>query len=618
MEKIAAKEKSVKEILQNNHYEVDYYQRDYKWQEKHVNELLTDLIDAFYEHYKESDPRTEVSKYGSYFLGSIIICNKDGKKYIVDGQQRLTTITLLLIYIYHRLKENNFEDQFSKIHSLILSDVFGQKTFNMSIEERNKCMEKILKGEEFSNNNGNISESEENLYSRYEDILEFDELKEMDEKKFLYFSDWLIEKVYFVEITTEGEEDAYRIFETMNDRGLSLTPVEMLKGYMLTRISDLDKRKEATSRWETLVEELRKKEKDLDADAFKVFLRSKYAETIRERKVAAEPKDFDKIGTEFHRWVKDNEEELGLKEGDDFYNFITHDLSFYFKEYQKIKDAELHQAEGLVPIFYNSCLEFTLQDILLLAPILREDSQDVIRRKFYLTSTFLDILLVRRIWNFKSISYSTMNYFIFITAKAIRNKSTDELGDILKKILEDKIREDDLSFSNSFYLNQRNKKFAKYILARITDFVETQSGNSSKFEEYIAKRSKYEIEHVLAHSFEQYKENFTSETEFEEYRNKLGALLLLPKSFNASYGALPYEEKLEYYFGQNLLAKSLHPKCYEHNPGFITFINNNNLPFRPYEKYNKQAIEERQELQSKIAELIWSSEKLKENREVRV
>lgn len=74
--------------------------------------------------------------------------------------------------------------------------------------------------------------------------------------------------------------------------------------------------------------------------------------------------------------------------------------------------------------------------------------------------------------------------------------------------------------------------------------------------QYVTSRGKkaHEIEHVWADHFDQHPE-FAHEADFYEYRNKIGGLLLLPNSFNASYGDLPYKKKLSHYFGQNLLAK---------------------------------------------------------------
>ena len=70
---------------------------------------------------------------------------------------------------------------------------------------------------------------------------------------------------------------------------------------------------------------------------------------------------------------------------------------------------------------------------------------------------------------------------------------------------------------------------------------------------------------------ERHRDEFAHPADFAEYRNRIGGLLLLPKSFNASYGDKPYAEKREHYFGQNLLAQSLHETAYEHNPGFRKF-----------------------------------------------
>ncbi|WP_199345072.1 MULTISPECIES: DUF1524 domain-containing protein [Nostoc] len=98
--------------------------------------------------------------------------------------------------------------------------------------------------------------------------------------------------------------------------------------------------------------------------------------------------------------------------------------------------------------------------------------------------------------------------------------------------------------------------------------------------------------------------------DFSEYRNRIGGLLLLPKSFNASYGDLPYAKKLPHYYGQNLLAKSLNPQCYDHNPGFLGYKERSGLQFQPHEEFKKADLDARQKLYQKIAEEIWNPERL--------
>ena len=84
------------------------------------------------------------------------------------------------------------------------------------------------------------NESVKNLVDRYEDIE--NNFSEKLTNVLPLFADWLKEKVFFVEITAQNDQDAYNIFETMNDRGLSLNSSEMLKGYLLSQIDSEDKR----------------------------------------------------------------------------------------------------------------------------------------------------------------------------------------------------------------------------------------------------------------------------------------------------------------------------------------------------------------------------------------
>ncbi len=83
--------------------------------------------------------------------------------------------------------------------------------------------------------------------------------------------------------------------------------------------------------------------------------------------------------------------------------------------------------------------------------------------------------------------------------------------------------------------------------------------------------------------------------------------MLLPKSFNASYGDLEYAPKRELYLGQNLLAQCLHEQAYEHNPGFRRFIEETGLPFRAHSEFKKADLDVRQDLYRRLAERIWSA-----------
>ena len=97
--------KTVAGVLANQKYSIDYYQREYKWESKQTAELVADLTTKFLDLYEPDHARKDVAKYPGYYLGSIIISQKGSEPFVVDGQQRLTSLTLLLTYL-RRLQQD--------------------------------------------------------------------------------------------------------------------------------------------------------------------------------------------------------------------------------------------------------------------------------------------------------------------------------------------------------------------------------------------------------------------------------------------------------------------------------------------------------------------------------
>lgn len=602
---IDGKGRSVRELLGNRKYSIDYYQRDYKWQKKQLTELIDDLSGRFLANHEPGNDRGAVAEYGHYFLGSVIISDKDGQKFIVDGQQRLTTLTLLLIFIRHRLEDDDHRRQ---LGDLICSVAYGKKSFNLDVPERTPVMEALYEGS--SPNGGDNRESLVNIEARYSDLEEcFPE--ELSGDTLPYFADWLMENVQLVEITAYSDSDAYAIFETMNDRGLSLTPADMLKGYLLAQINDADRRERATQVWKERVRALADLGKDEDADGIKAWLRSQHAESIRERKRGAQAQDFDLIGTEFHRWVRDHRERLGLSSASAFQRFIERDFSSYGRLYERLRGAASTRSEELDRVFYNAQHNFTLQYTVMMAPVTLDDDPATVTRKLRVVSTYLDIFITRRLWNFKAIDYSAMQYAMFTTLRDIRGLGVDALVERL----DEKLRAvEGFGENPGFRLHGMNGPAVHRILARLTDYVEVQSGGKSRYEEYATRSGKlaYEIEHIWADHPERHEDEFGHQTEFSEYRNRIGGLLLLPKQINASLGDMHYEQKLERYDSGNLLARSLNENAYRNNPGFVTFVKESGLDFRPHEGFKRDDLDRRQALYAALAERVWSVERLAE------
>ena len=600
---IKGEARNVKEILSNK-FKLDFYQREYKWQTSNLIDLLEDLTSKFLSCYDKTHERIDVKEYSNYFLGPIVICKKKNGNFVIDGQQRLTTLTLLLMHINHL--QNGLEDRKS-LDNLIFSESFGRKSFNLDVTEREECMTAVYKNELFDVTNQ--SESVQNVYSRYQDIREnFPEA--IDEKCLLHFVDWLLEKVEMVEITAYNDEDAYEIFETMNDRGMSLTPTDMLKGYLLANMSS-DYRISANELWRNQIGELIKIDKDEEIDFFKVWLRAKYAKTIRERKKGAVNQDFENINS-FHRWVRNEKKRLGLNKKSDFQDFVMNRFRFFSNRHIHILKGSRFFEKDLEYVYYNASNTFTLQYPLLLAPLQLEDDLDTIKKKIRLVAGYIDIFIARRVWNQRTLGYSSIVYTMFNLIRDIRDRTIPELANILTKRV--KNMEESFSSNPDFSLNQQNRRYVHRLLARITYHVEEQSGVPSNYEKYISREIKkpFEIEHIWADKFEYHKDEFDNTYEFDEYRNHVGGLLLVQRGFNQSYKDLPYGKKLSHYLTQNLLAKSLHPNCYQKNPSLIEYIEPSGLPFKAHKEFDKKDLDERQELYSKICGEIWSPKRFYE------
>ncbi len=617
--------KTVRELLSGVKYSIDYYQREYKWTTKQVQELIEDLIGRFNEDHDDSYEREAVASYGHYFLGSIVISAKNGHKFIIDGQQRLTTLTLLLIFLNNVQRDRATQ---VNVKDLIFSEKFGKKSFNLDVPERDRCMEALFNQEVIDSTDQ--QESIRNILARYADIESLFPADIKDDT-LPYFIDWLIENVHLVEITAYSDDDAYTIFETMNDRGLSLSATDMLKGYLLANITDEDKRNNAAAIWKRYTAELAELGTEETADFFKTWLRSQYADSIRERKKGATAQDFDRLGTEFHRWIREKREKeekekenkepkqkdsgvkLGLHRSDDFYSFFERDMAFYARQYQLLRRATFTYTPGLEDVYHVASLGFTLQPTVMLAPLCPEDDEQTILRKIRTVAAYLENLLARRLWNWHSISYSTLQYAMFLVMREIRGKSPAELVEILTKRLN--VMEE--TFNNiEFSMHKMNRYMVHRLLARMTDTLERGAGQASRYLDYVNitgdRRNPYEVEHIWADRPDRHTDEFDHPSDFNNYRNRIGDLLLLPKRFNASYRDVPYEEKYEHYYGQNLLAQSLHPLCYQHNPGFLQFMDKSGLPFHAHEGFKKADLDARQKLYCQLAAYTWRPERLQE------
>jgi hypothetical protein len=246
-----------------------------------------------------------------------------------------------------------------------------------------------------------------------------------------------------------------------------------------------------------------------------------------------------------------------------------------------------------------------------------DDSPEVIESKLRLVANYVDITIHRRIWAYQAIDYSTNYYRAFTLLRdKLRRRSLPELQ---RALTDDLASLPDFDASPTWGLTRgrMNRPQVKRFLARLTHELEKESGQPGRYVEYITAsgRQAYEVEHIWAEqSWAEDREGFRTwypqEENFREARNRIGALLLIPKSVNASYSARTYAQKRGQYVTQNALAQTFCDQAYQNNPAFLAFLQRSALTFQAESEFTPEALERRNQLYARFAQRIWSLERL--------
>lgn len=324
----------------------------------------------------------------------------------------------------------------------------------------------------------------------------------------------------------------------------------------------------------------------------------------------------------FHRWARDNAGRLGLGSEAGNLKMITSDFPFFAKAYKRILDASENYRAGLEAVYYNAHNDFTWQTTVLLAPLVSTDDDETVRKKFAVTASYIDIWLMRRVVNYVRVGYSATSYAMWLLCRDIRQKPLDELTAILTlKLAED---EKDISFAGSvarsrnglsqLSLNQFSRRYIYHMLARLTAYTEAGSGRGDPFPLLVdrSQPNAFDIEHILADRFEGNAGEFANEHEFQEWRNHVASLLLLPADVNRSLQDKTFDQKSPHYAKQNFFAASLSGAPYQHQPQFERFRSTNALPFEAFQKFGKDEQLKRRTLIEALVNKVWSPARLTE------
>lgn len=608
---------TLRKVLEKQRFTVDYFQREYRWGEKQIEQMLDDFQSTFEEFYdpEKHDTPEEVAGYGYYYMGCII-CTGDSVKKIIDGQQRLTSLTLLLIYLNHLQKKNvKNEDDQVPLDDMIYSKQFSKKSFNIDVADRTDCMRALLNED---STYVPTNESSENMLARYSDIEDYfpDELKG---EALPFFINWVVEKVLLLEIDTPSEDEAHTIFLTMNDRGLSLNSAEMMKAYIIQQVAEPD-RVEANHKWQENINKIKNASSydtsgvvnTQDVEFISIWLRAKYANSMRDTKRGAKDEDYELLGDKFHTWVRNNAHaKMNLIKPKDYKEFVLTEMTRVTDLYLRMKKYGTKLTPRYDEAFYNANRDLTYQTMFAIAAIRNDDPEDIVEKKIQMTAKFLDDFATIRILNFKKVNWNTNKYLLFHVMQDIRNADCKTIGMVYVRTL----RRMDVSIEGitRFSLNQFSGRYMLHILARFTSYVNVLMGNPSHFEEYVDRKRQgntYDIEHILPDKYEDYKDSFKDYDDFEATRNQIGNLILLTRDKNRSYQAMKYTEKVQKYAGDNILAQALNDTAYTNNPQFLLVANE--YGFHVISDFEKQSIADRAEIYLKMASDIWNPDAIKQ------
>jgi uncharacterized protein with ParB-like and HNH nuclease domain len=194
---------TIEQLFSGHRFQLDYYQREYTWETGNVRRLVEDLHGRFMLDWKPFHDRAATSRYRPYFLGPYVYFANGDATYLVDGQQRVTTLHLLLILIRNLLLEQDAEDEARQLDALIRNVSYGKRRYAIDIEEREPLLNALMSGKPFDLG-ANDSLSVRNLWERYRDLEEQFPADLLSEA-LPYFHDWLLHRVCLVGIEAHDQ-----------------------------------------------------------------------------------------------------------------------------------------------------------------------------------------------------------------------------------------------------------------------------------------------------------------------------------------------------------------------------------------------------------------------------
>ena len=623
---------TVGDLFGSKKYFVDFYQREYKWNDniksqsyKPIKALLDDIFYRFDLNYKPTSDINEqtIAKYDWYYLNSFMTNTIGGNTYIVDGQQRLTTLTVLTIALLKIGKNLNVEEGKMKFldKKICDFDANGEMVFWMGFHDRINALKAIYAAhpDAILSTTNSATIAEKNIYEAYQTILAY--LKQRLDNKHIFdaFRLYLYQRVYLISIDVDESKDVAMAFEVINDRGIPLKAYEILKGKLLGIIDKVDV-PPYVERWEKAINSIANEWGDANVDFFlSTYFQAKYTDTVLQYR--------DMQNDRYHKsiYLDEFDKKIGFKHRANssksiqrVKDFVNKEIPFFGYIFQKLNHDN---TDWQTPAFawFNAINEQDAQYYLVLSAINLDDAER--DEKYALVIREFDRLytLSNLMGAYKS---NVFNNDIIELGQNIRGHSCAKIkaafdSALLKMIAKAHNRSDIIDpfkyelFANMGYANLGGR-FLRYFFSRIDHLIATEANLSTgTYYSHISQakgKDVYHIEHILAYDDKGCNAQlFSDEEEFNVKRNRLGGLLLLKGKDNQSSGNELYQNKLKTYVGNGtLFAQTLLTDFAKSNKGFDNFCTKFGLEFKTYDRFDGVAIEERQKLLFEMVKIIWA------------
>ena len=539
-EKVKAKEYYIKDLLSNKFlFEIPDYQRAYSWTKENLKQLVEDIWESV--ELNKARGNKEFDQYEPYFLGSIVLCSKEYKDDgcgiydVIDGQQRLTSIIMLIATIRDLIDNEEYKK--------VLSDLIYQKpNVLMGIKESIRVKARGKEEEFFKKyiltNGGTelvkdldmeeLSEAKQNMVNAIEVFRDsfFNENGELLEEKLNEFIVYLLQKVVLVVITTESFTSAFRLFNVINARGLPLTDSDLLKSENL-RVINPEIRKEYTDIWESHEQDLGKEKLDQIIGFMRTMkLKNKVEESVYE---------------EFSKKIFRNEPEyLGVN----FVNHLTAVKALYDKY---IIDGNLEGVSEEEKSYYKNLInimrEFLPYDDWMAAVIRFAEKFNDDK----LVLEFVKVLEKRLVIDWvNGNSFADRLNRVYGILEAIEEK------DSLEEIKEAPVFLYDLERTTAYFENALNDiDFYSKGRMMIPKYIFVRLDMEKRANEVLDYSDKIMIEHVLPRNAKEayWKDNFSADQR-RNWANKFGNLVIITGAKNTRANNKPFTEKVEQYLSK--------------------------------------------------------------------